>query len=123
MILALNANTSEKQCEICEIVVRFWNKFDLNNDNIISKNKFLEENKLVNILIKLKRNWRQIYSSLEEYSFAMVKIKVFILRGKKASNIILVSLPQKHEYVVIQIPDKILWNGGEQEPHYIIVSF
>jgi len=123
LITSLNANTSEKRSKIRELIVGVWDKYDSNNDGVICKKEFLAEDGLANMLIKLEEGWKLSNISSSDEESQTVKIRVNIPRGMKAGDIMQVSSPKTQEIVVVQIPDKIVWNGGDKEPYYILVSF
>ena len=123
IILSFNANSSEKRRAICDIVIRAWEKYDSNGDNVISKKEFMAKDGLANMLIKLEQKWQQIYKTSEDEVALTVQIKVFIPRNMKAGDMLQVCSPKTQEIVIIQIPDKIVWNGGGEDPYYIVVSF
>jgi len=123
LIVSFNANSSEKRRAIRDLIIRIWDRYDLNGDNVISKKEFMAEDGLANMLIKLKQNWEQRYNSSKDEVALTIQIKVFIPRNTKAGDITQVCSPKTQEIVVIQIPDKIVWNGGGEDPYYIVVSF
>jgi len=123
IILSFNANSSEKRRAIRDIVIRAWEKYDSNGDNVISKKEFMAKDGLASMLIELEQKWQQKYKSSEDEVALTVQINVFIPRNMKAGDMLQVCSPKTQEIVIIQIPDKIVWNGGGEDPYYIVVSF
>jgi len=119
LIVSINANSSTKRRAIRDFVIAFWDKYDSNGDNVISKKEFLAVGGLAEMLIEFE----QSNKSSEDEIASTLQIRVCIPRGMKAGDLMQVSSPKTQEIVVIQIPDKIVWNGGGEDPYYIVVSF
>jgi len=125
LIVTLNANTSEHRRTVRELIVGAWDKYDKDDDNLISKEEFLANDGLVHMFINLEKEWKLNQSpEAEEKSNAdKVVIKAFVPAKLKSGDIMKVSSPKTQEMVLLMIPDKILWSGGGEEPYYFSVNF
>ena len=54
LITSLNTNNLEKRSQIRDLIVGVWDEYDSNNDGVVCKEEFLEEDGLEKMLINLE---------------------------------------------------------------------
>jgi len=123
----LNATTQEERLLIRKIVTSVWEDYDEDADDVITLNDFVKEDGLAEMFLGYEEYWKENVKNTEtdkdSSGDVVVKIKVLIPNNKKPGDALLVSSPKTQEMVMLVIPDKIIWGGGETEPYFFTVKF
>jgi len=122
-----NATSSERRKAIRKIVTSSWDDYDLNDDGLISLDEFIRDGGLAGCFQGYETYWKEDLESIvednDEDSNEVVKVQVQIPKDKTTGDVLQVSSPKTQDMLVVLIPEKVKWGGGENEPYFFTLKF
>jgi len=118
----LNATTPKQRMSVRRFITGIWD----DEDEVMRIEGFMKDGGFASKFQEFERDWKEEFYLGEieaEEDTTTIKIKVQIPSDKKPGDVLQVASPKTQELLLLLIPEKLLWGGGEGEPYFFHVIF